>query len=93
MSDEQQMRSGSPSSCKTVRLLDALRGLLKHRTEDLGCYEFVLEAWIESAADEIERLRLTDEEQEAIEAAVGEAEAHQHARRAWALRKLLERLA
>ena len=38
-------------------VLDALRGLLKHRTEDLGCYEFVLEAWIESAADEIEQLR------------------------------------
>ena len=38
-------------------VLDALRGLLAHRTEDLGCYEFVLEAWIESAADEIERLR------------------------------------
>ena len=38
-------------------LLEVLRGLLKHRTEDAGCYEFVLEAWIEEAATEIERLR------------------------------------
>ena len=38
-------------------VLESLRGLLKHRTDDLGCYEFVLEAWIDLAADEIERLR------------------------------------
>lgn len=38
-------------------VLEALRGLLANRTEDPGCYEFVLECWIESAADEIERLR------------------------------------
>lgn len=38
-------------------VLEALRSLLAHRTEDLGCYEFVLEAWMESAAEEIERLR------------------------------------
>jgi hypothetical protein len=38
-------------------ILDVLRGLLEHRTEDAGCYEFVLESWIEAAADEICRLR------------------------------------
>jgi hypothetical protein len=39
-------------------ILQVLKDLLKHRTEDAGCYEFVLEAWIEEAAAEIERLRL-----------------------------------
>jgi hypothetical protein len=38
-------------------VLESLRNLLAHRTEDPGCYEFVLECWIESAANEIERLR------------------------------------
>jgi hypothetical protein len=38
-------------------ILDVLRDLLKHRTDDLGCYEFVLECWIEEAANEIERLQ------------------------------------
>jgi hypothetical protein len=38
-------------------ILQVLRDLLKHRTEDIGCYEFVLESWIESAAEEIESLR------------------------------------
>lgn len=38
-------------------VLDVLRRLLEHRTNDVGSYEFVLEAWIEEAADEIERLR------------------------------------
>ena len=41
---------------------------------------------------EIARLRLTDEEREAIETAVMEAEAHQHEIRAATLRNLLERL-
>jgi len=43
-------------------ILQVLRDLLKHRTEDIGCYEFVLESWIESAANEIERLRKVDHE-------------------------------
>ncbi len=38
-------------------ILQVLKDLLKHRTEDAGSYEFVLEAWIEQAAAEIERLR------------------------------------
>jgi|LakMenEpi03Aug12_release.lakeMendotaPanAssembly.Ray.scaffolds.fasta_scaffold184200_3 hypothetical protein len=38
-------------------ILDVLRGLLQHRTDDAGCYEFVLECWIEEAANEIERLQ------------------------------------
>ena len=38
-------------------ILQVLRDLLKHRTDDLGSYEFVLESWIEDAAAEIERLR------------------------------------
>jgi len=38
-------------------ILQVIQDLLKHRTEDAGCYEFVLEAWIEEAAAEIERLR------------------------------------
>jgi ElaB/YqjD/DUF883 family membrane-anchored ribosome-binding protein len=38
-------------------LLQVLRDLLKHRTEDIGTYEFVLESWIEEAAKEIERLQ------------------------------------
>jgi hypothetical protein len=38
-------------------VVDAIESLLAHRTEDLGCYEFVLEAWIEEAASEIKRLR------------------------------------
>ncbi len=38
-------------------LIQVLRGLLEHRTEDAGTYEFVLEAWIEQAANEIERLQ------------------------------------
>jgi len=38
-------------------ILQVLKDLLKHRTEDAGSYDFVLEAWIEAAADEIERLR------------------------------------
>jgi len=38
-------------------VVDAVKSLLAHRTEDLGCYEFVLEAWMEKAANEIERLR------------------------------------
>lgn len=38
-------------------ILQVLRDLLRHRTDDLGSYEFVLESWIETAADEIERLR------------------------------------
>lgn len=38
-------------------VLPTLRRLLKHRTDDAGCYEFVLESWIESAANEIESLR------------------------------------
>jgi hypothetical protein len=38
-------------------ILQVLKDLLKHRTEDAGSYEFVLEAWIEEAAAEIERLR------------------------------------
>jgi hypothetical protein len=40
---------------------------------------------------EIDRLRLTDDEREAIRTAVMEAEAHQHAQRAATLRGLLER--
>jgi hypothetical protein len=38
-------------------VVDAIESLLAHRTEDLGCYEFVLEAWMEEAASEIKRLR------------------------------------
>jgi hypothetical protein len=38
-------------------ILQVLRDLLKHRTDDLGSYEFVLESWIEDAAAEIDRLR------------------------------------
>ena len=38
-------------------ILDVLRDLLKHRTDDAGCYEFVLECWIKEAANEIERLQ------------------------------------
>ena len=38
-------------------VVDAIESLLAHRTEDLGCYEFVLEAWMEEAATEINRLR------------------------------------
>ena len=38
-------------------VVDAIESLLAHRTEDLGCYEFVLEAWMEEAASEINRLR------------------------------------
>jgi hypothetical protein len=38
-------------------VVDAIESLLAHRTEDLGCYEFVLEAWMEEAATEIKRLR------------------------------------
>ena len=38
-------------------ILQVLKDLLKHRTEDAGSYEFVLESWIEEAAAEIERLR------------------------------------
>jgi hypothetical protein len=49
--------AGMSDTAQKRDVLEALRSLLAHRTEDLGCYEFVLEAWIESAADEIERLR------------------------------------
>jgi hypothetical protein len=45
-----------------------------------------------AAVSEIARLRLTDEEREAIQTAVNEAESHQHESRAATLRKLLERL-
>ena len=38
-------------------VVEAIESLLAHRTEDLGCYEFVLEAWMEEAASEINRLR------------------------------------
>ena len=38
-------------------VVDAIESLLAHRTEDLGCYEFVLEAWMEEAASEIKHLR------------------------------------
>jgi hypothetical protein len=38
-------------------VVGAIESLLAHRTEDLGCYEFVLEAWMEEAASEINRLR------------------------------------
>jgi hypothetical protein len=38
-------------------VVDAIESLLAYRTEDLGCYEFVLEAWMEEAASEIKRLR------------------------------------
>jgi hypothetical protein len=38
-------------------ILQVLKDLLKHRTEDAGSYEFVLEAWIEEAAAEITILR------------------------------------
>lgn|GEM_PF-4787022 len=40
---------------------------------------------------EIDRLRLTDDERDAIETAAMEADAHQHAQRAATLRGLLER--
>jgi hypothetical protein len=53
-------------------VLQSLRGLLKHRTDDPGAYEFVLECWIESAADEIERLRA---ENTRLREAVGDWEA------------------
>jgi hypothetical protein len=49
--------AGMSDTAQKRDVLEALRSLLAHRTKDLGCYEFVLEAWIESAADEIERLR------------------------------------
>ena len=49
--------AGMSDTAQKRDVLEALRSLLAHRTEDLGCYEFVLEAWMESAADEIERLR------------------------------------
>jgi hypothetical protein len=55
--DARDRMAGMSEAASKRDVLEALRGLLKHRTEDLGCYEFVLEAWIESAADEIERLR------------------------------------
>ena len=42
---------------------------------------------------EIDRLRLTDDERDAIETAAMEADAHQHAQRAATLRGLLERTA
>jgi len=45
------------------------------------------------AAEQVERLMLTDEEREAIQTAINEAEAHQHASRAATLRELLDRLA
>jgi len=38
-------------------ILQVLRDLLQHRTDDAGTYEFVLESWIEEAANEIERLQ------------------------------------
>jgi hypothetical protein len=38
-------------------VVGAIESLLAHRTEDLGCYEFVLEAWMEEAASEIKHLR------------------------------------
>lgn len=47
---------------------------------------------LDEAADEIDRLRLTEAEREAVESAVYEAESHQHAGRAATLRGLLERL-
>lgn len=76
-------------------VLDALRGLLTHRTADLGCYEFVLESWIKSAADEIERLSLTDVERAAVATAIAECESMPTTKSREAadtLRSLLERL-
>ncbi|NDE18245.1 hypothetical protein EBZ80_25350 [bacterium] len=53
-------------------VLQSLRDLLNHRTNDPGGYEIVLECWIESAADEIERLRA---ENKRLRESVGDWEA------------------
>lgn len=52
----------------------------------------IIDRLCEQAADEIARLRLTDEEREAVETAALEADAYQHAERAATLRGLMERL-
>jgi hypothetical protein len=72
-------------------ILQVLRDLLKHRTDDLGSYEFVLESWIEDAAAEIERLRLTADERAAINSLISEE--RRRGAYVWAeiLRKLLDR--
>lgn len=44
------------------------------------------------AADELESLRLTDDEIDAVETAASEADAHCHYERATTLRSLLDRL-
>ena len=65
---------------------------LRAEIELLRGYRDEAESQAAIASLAVARLRLTDEERDAVETAVYEAEAHQHVGRAATLRGLLERM-